>query len=440
MLIIKYLYHYLPKYCDNTTLRNLAQSIVASSFTMEDAVNKIAMWVRGNIGYSSTNPQDALTVYNRRAENCRGFTHLAIALLRSVGIPARYVSGVVLPYGYNIPYRSSGYCTIGQDGPGFHAVYEIYYPSLEKWVRGDGQGTVHHTEPNIIKFNHELDEETTGIKRTIGYTGLKPVFDYGTSISSSIGSVTANYQYVTEYAFAGSVAGLLFSSHQDCIGTGINDIIEITSGTGNFKAGEDVFYSSTFTSYEGNTWPVSRYWSIELYHTNGTYLYASQDNPQQVGSSWGIKTNPILPDYKWLLDGNGQIFGEVHVDALLNDGDIVSAKMPLSIEECDGVVVSNQTYTASTTIAGCYVTMDNVTVQNNSNLIVDSEMGVTINGDINVNAGSVFETRASAIVLVPTLAATPAVSGLTCNSATSGGNVTSDGGAAVIERGICWST
>lgn len=34
---------------------------------------------------------------------------------------------------------------------------------------------------------------------------------------------------------------------------------------------------------------------------------------------------------------------------------------------------------------------------------------------------------------------TIAVTNITTNSATSGGNVTSDGGASIIQRGVCWS-
>jgi hypothetical protein len=47
-----------------------------------------------------------------------------------------------------------------------------------------------------------------------------------------------------------------------------------------------------------------------------------------------------------------------------------------------------------------------------------------------------FNTSATA----PVVAATTAASGITYNSATSGGNVTSDGGSSVTARGICWST
>jgi polygalacturonase len=41
---------------------------------------------------------------------------------------------------------------------------------------------------------------------------------------------------------------------------------------------------------------------------------------------------------------------------------------------------------------------------------------------------------------IPSLAATTAVSAITKTTATSGGNITADGGASVTTRGVCWST
>lgn len=46
---------------------------------------------------------------------------------------------------------------------------------------------------------------------------------------------------------------------------------------------------------------------------------------------------------------------------------------------------------------------------------------------------------AGAVILIPTVITT-AVSSVTDSSAQSGGNITSDGGAAITSRGICWST
>ena len=221
------------------------------------------------------------------------------------------------------------------------------------------------------------------------------------------------------------------------VNTGLFDKVAIVSGPDLFKTGENVFYQAVFTSGDGTTYPVNWNWVIQLYHSGGTYVLSNKNDGTDL---WATTTNPLLPAYDWLIDPLGKIYGEVVVTVGINDGDYKAATFPVSIEECNELHIANQTYTSNTTITGCYVTINNVSVQNNSSLIVNSEMGVTINGDFNVNIGSAFETSASGIVVVPTLAATSTVSGLTCNSATSGGNITFDGGAAVIERGVCWGT
>ena len=111
----------------------------------------------------------------------------------------------------------------------------------------------------------------------------------------------------------------------------------------------------------------------------------------------------------------------------------------INAQTCPEVPISNQTYLISTTLAGCTVNLENVTVANNATLIVNSEQGITISGEFNVNAGSSFETG-FAQTFVPTLDATTSASVITSNSATSGGNITYDGGATVTARGICWAT
>ena len=55
--------------------------------------------------------------------------------------------------------------------------------------------------------------------------------------------------------------------------------------------------------------------------------------------------------------------------------------------------------------------------------------------------GTAYGTEISfTTTTVPTLAATTAASAISQSAATSGGNVTSDGGTAVTVRGVCWST
>ena len=387
-------------YCQPTTniqsndanISNLAHSLTSSCTKMQDAVQKIAKWVVGSITYTKTTnsnvDMNASLVFSRKTGNCTGYTNLAIAMLRSIGIPARYVSGYIIQYPYSIPFIGSS-IPMGAGLPGPHAVYEVYYPDKAEWVMSDPQLTLNFCTTHFVRHRHGSDNCDKRLEFTYVVTGQSPIITDG-NMDASITSLTNNYAYKNYTTFQAARQNANLIGVFPGYATGVDDKIEITNGTSNFKTGENVSYSSTFTSSGGNTWPVSRSWNLILYHTNGTYIYAS-DNSNN--SYWNKTTDPILPDYQWLLDANGRIFGEVIVSATLNDGDIVGAKMPLSIERCNGVIVSNQTYTSNTTIVGCYVTMDNINVQNNSALIVDTEMGVTINNNFTVNAGSTFETK-----------------------------------------------
>ncbi len=58
---------------------------------------------------------------------------------------------------------------------------------------------------------------------------------------------------------------------------------------------------------------------------------------------------------------------------------------------CEETIVSNRTITADETIEGCDVKVDNVTIQNNSDVIIDATNNVTIEKNFEVKLGSTFE-------------------------------------------------
>jgi len=63
----------------------------------------------------------------------------------------------------------------------------------------------------------------------------------------------------------------------------------------------------------------------------------------------------------------------------------------------------------------------------------------TLYDNPNENTNYVFELQNEVIITLP-LVTTSSLTDITQNSATSGGNVTDDGGANVASRGVCWST
>lgn len=92
--ILQYL---LPsRYCESDRFGDLAREIVADALPGYDQVNRISAWVRNTIRYipgSSDSPLSAIEVHNRSYGVCRDLAQLAIALCRSISIPARLVVG-----------------------------------------------------------------------------------------------------------------------------------------------------------------------------------------------------------------------------------------------------------------------------------------------------------------------------------------------------------
>jgi len=78
-------------------IKELADSLAKGARTEEAAVIQILNWVVDNVKYTTNPPQyDAVYTLNTGTGNCQNFSHLSIALLRAVGIPARIVGGITL--------------------------------------------------------------------------------------------------------------------------------------------------------------------------------------------------------------------------------------------------------------------------------------------------------------------------------------------------------
>lgn len=65
----------------------------------------------------------------------------------------------------------------------------------------------------------------------------------------------------------------------------------------------------------------------------------------------------------------------------------------LGYELCITENVHNQTINSDRTIENCNVDIDNVTIQNNANVIIDADNGVTIHKDFEVKVGSTIEIK-----------------------------------------------
>lgn len=134
----------------------LARELTTGARNEYEAVTAITNHVADAIKYTFNPPKyDALYTLRTKSGNCQNFAHLSIALLRSVGIPARIVGGITLKDSWKVPIdaRNSIVQSMGQGG---HAWMEIFFPDLG-WLSYDPQQSRQFTSSRHIKQTHGLD-------------------------------------------------------------------------------------------------------------------------------------------------------------------------------------------------------------------------------------------------------------------------------------------
>lgn len=108
--VVKYLF--ASRFCPVDTLQTTAVELFGH-LKGGAAVQAICDWIGGHLSYvagSSTASTTALDTFHSRNGVCRDYAHLLIALVRSLGIPARMVSAL----------------SPGVDPPDFHAVAQVW--------------------------------------------------------------------------------------------------------------------------------------------------------------------------------------------------------------------------------------------------------------------------------------------------------------------------
>lgn len=122
--------------------RKLAEDITKDSKDDFEKVAKLAIWIRDHMSYDlsySGKNFDAISIYNNRVGVCAEYTTFFIALARSIGIPARFVSG----YSY------------GDRGWERHAYAEVY---LGEWVPVDPLWLeIGYLDATHLKFGQHAD-------------------------------------------------------------------------------------------------------------------------------------------------------------------------------------------------------------------------------------------------------------------------------------------
>ena len=151
---------------DNTVFIDLADNLTSGLTTQWEALTALNGWVMENIYYGDNlYGYDALSTYNIGVGNCSNYAHIALALVRAAGIPARLTHGYSLSKSYTLP--TAGDPINASWGQGTHAWIEVYYPSLG-WVPYDPQRDFHHVDTHRVLWGRGID--TTGVVGRITWT------------------------------------------------------------------------------------------------------------------------------------------------------------------------------------------------------------------------------------------------------------------------------
>src|SRR3989338_11531041 len=141
----------------NDDIKNKAQELAKGESDLYTVTFKIADWVETNINYNlSTLTADVVQpsswVLRNKEGVCDELTNLFISMVRSLGIPARFVSGM-------------SYTNLNHEfGP--HAWAEVYFPD-KGWVPFDiTYGQFGWIDPTHVKLKTNIDSGDASIRYT----------------------------------------------------------------------------------------------------------------------------------------------------------------------------------------------------------------------------------------------------------------------------------
>lgn len=141
----------------NEDIKNTARNIVGNEDDYFIVVNKVGNWVKGNINYNINSltekaVQKSSWVLENKEGVCDELTNLFISMLRSLGIPARFVSG-------------TAYSSLSESW-GNHGWAEVYYPGFG-WVNYDvTYGQYGWIDPSHLKLSDSYDSGESSVDYT----------------------------------------------------------------------------------------------------------------------------------------------------------------------------------------------------------------------------------------------------------------------------------
>lgn len=139
-------------------VRGFAAEIAEGEDDLYVVVHKMAEWTKSNIKYDLSTltaevSQKASWVIDNRQGVCDELTSLFIAMLRSLGIPAKFISGVAYTESELFP-----------DNWGSHGWAEVYFPGYG-WVPYDvTYGQFGYIDPTHVKLKESVDSNEPSVQ------------------------------------------------------------------------------------------------------------------------------------------------------------------------------------------------------------------------------------------------------------------------------------
>ncbi len=137
----------------NEEIIRLASELARGDDDLYSVAFKMADWTKNNINYNLSTltakaSQNASWVLQNRQGVCDELTSLFIAMLRSLGVPAKFISGVA--------YTNS---PLFDEGWGSHGWAEVYFPKYG-WIPYDvTYGQFGYIDPSHFKFKESIDPD-----------------------------------------------------------------------------------------------------------------------------------------------------------------------------------------------------------------------------------------------------------------------------------------
>ncbi len=144
---------------DDPAISGKAKALTAKSKSQFGAVQKILSFIIDHVDYVLTPPDyGARYTFDTGRGNCQNYSHLAAAMMRSVGIPVRIVNGITLKEPYDI--KIGGQILTLNMAQGRHSWIEVYFPDLG-WMPFDPQQSELFVSNRFIRVEVGADNEET---------------------------------------------------------------------------------------------------------------------------------------------------------------------------------------------------------------------------------------------------------------------------------------